>query len=114
MATINPVQISAESGLNLVLWETLTDVDTAASLSTNGTVPIISAVQVVGSFGGAAVTMQGSNDGVNWINLKDVDGSAISLTAEGGAEFSCAYRFMRPNASGGSSQDVDIYLCMRG
>ena len=35
---------------------------------------------VFGTFGGATITIQGSNDGVNWGPLNDATGTALSLT----------------------------------
>lgn len=37
--------------------------------------------QVFGTFGGASVTIQGSNDGVNWATLNDATGVALVLTS---------------------------------
>jgi hypothetical protein len=36
---------------------------------------------VFGTFGGATITCQGSNDGVNWAPLSDVTGNNLSLTS---------------------------------
>lgn len=40
-------------------------------------------VHVTGTFGGATVTMQGSNDNTNWATLNDTSGSALTFTATG-------------------------------
>lgn len=115
MATISPVDsvIRSNSGLNIVTWKTLTESDTAAAYSPNSLEPIVGCVQVIGTFGGATVILQGSNDGTNWVGLKDTSGTAISLTAAGAAEFSTAMVYIRPSASGGSSQDLDIIVSLR-
>lgn len=36
--------------------------------------------QVFGTFGGATVSVQGSNDGVNWAPLNDATGTALTLS----------------------------------
>ncbi len=114
MATITPVDQTAPSGVSVYLWETLTEADTCASVDCNGTSFIAGSVQVVGTFGGATVVLQGSNDGTNWVSLKDVSGNAISIASAGAAEFSTAMLYIRPSASGGTSQDLDIYVSLRG
>ena len=114
MATITPTPSRPVSGVEKQLWETITEADTAASVLTSGTTPAISSVQAVGTFGSATVVMQGSNDGTNWINLDDTTGTEIAFTAAGGAEFSSSYLYLRPSISGGTGQDIDVHLVMRG
>lgn len=58
-------------------------------------------VQVAGTFGGATVVIEGSNDGVNWSTLRDPQGSSLSLTSaglKGVVEMSAA---IRPRVTGG-------------
>ncbi len=40
-------------------------------------------MQITGTAGGASITLQGSNDGVNYVTLTDVQGSPISAKAPG-------------------------------
>lgn len=115
MATISHVRSQpAGNGIEKVFWETLTEADTATAVIPSATAPAIASVQVTGTFGGATVVLQGSNDGTNYFTLKDTAGSDISLTAAGGADFSVGCLQIRPSASGGSSQDVDITVIFRG
>ncbi len=37
---------------------------------------VVASVQVTGTFGGATVTILGSNDGTNYVAIKDKDGAA--------------------------------------
>lgn len=113
MATITPETNNIAPGVNTVTWETLTEADTGAAFAPGSTDPLAGSVQVIGTFGGATVILQGSNDGTNWVGLNDVAGNAISLTAAGAAEFSTAMAYIRPSASGGSSQDVDVIVSLR-
>ena len=77
MATINPVSSRPDlTAMEQVLWETLTQADTAAGYESRGREGNL---QVIGTFGGATVILQGSNDGTNWFALKDRYGAAISL-----------------------------------
>ncbi len=55
-------------------------------------------IQATGTFGGATVTWQGSNDGTNWFTCTNVAGStAASLTAAGGMQIIERPRYYRPN-----------------
>lgn len=59
-------------------------------------------VQVTGTFGaGGTVTLQGSNDGINWFTLHDPFSNLLSFTSAGLAEVTEIALFMRPNVSGG-------------
>lgn len=115
MATISPVRSKpAGNGIAKVLWETLTESDTAAADVPSSTEPVVASVQVTGTFGGATVVLQGSNDGSTYFTLKDTAGSDISFTAAGAADFSVGCLQIRPSASGGSGQDVDVTVIYRG
>lgn len=114
MAVINPTPNRVTSGVDTYTWETITESDTAAAIYPNGTDPLAASVQVTGTFGGATVVLQGSNDNANWVTLQDVEGADISFTAAGAVDFSTAMVYMRPSASGGTSQDVDVILSTRG
>ena len=115
MATISPVRSQpAGYGVEKVLWETLTENDTASAIIPSSTAPVVGSVQVTGTFGSATVVLQGSNDGSNFFTLNGTDGNAISLTAAGGADFSVGCLHIRPSASGGTGQDVDITVIFRG
>lgn len=113
MAEIDPVNSKLGPGVELVTWTTLTESDTAEGYLAGSTKPLVGALQVTGTFGGATVSLQGSNDNSNWVNLKDTAGTEIALTAAGGADFSTAFAYIRVSASGGSSQDVDSIICLR-
>ena len=114
MAEIAVVPSQPVSGVIKLTWETLTEADTCEEYLAGGTEPLICSVQVIGTFGSATVIMQGSNDLVNWVGLSDLQGDAISLTAAGAAEFSTGMLYLRASASGGTGQDLDIFVVMRG
>lgn len=114
MATITPTYDGAYDKALEVFWEALTESDTAAAWVPSGLEALIAGVQVTGTFGGATVVLEGSWDGTNYETLRSIDGAAISLTAAGYAEFATTAKVIRPSASGGSSQDVDITIIARG
>ena len=70
-------------------------------------------VQLIGTFGSATVVIQGSLDGTTWATLTDPQGDALSFTAAGLNLVAENVRYIRPSASGGSSQDIDVYLLVR-
>jgi hypothetical protein len=71
--------------------------------------------QATGSFGGATLAIQGSNDGVNWFPMTNAaGGTAIGLTAAGGAATVELPRFTRPNLTTvGVGATVAVTVCAR-
>ena len=103
------------SGCDVYTYDNLDTADTSPGVITpSGTTPIVGAIQVIGTFGGASVALQGSNDGDNWVGITDRAGTAIAITAAGGAEFSTAYLYLRPLATGGTGDDLDVFISLRG
>lgn len=94
-------------------WTGLATGDTATTHTLERTAGILGSFQAFGTWGGATVVLQGSNDGTNWVTLKD-NGTDISLTADGAFEFSTAMLYVRPSISGGSGDDVDVIVTTRG
>jgi hypothetical protein len=58
-------------------------------------------VQFVGTFGGASVSLQGSNDGENWHTLSDPFGAPITKTSASLSAVTEMTRYVRPLVSGG-------------
>lgn len=114
MATISSSKQTLEGADKTVrvLWEAMGDDD-------DGT-PIIvgerpdGSVQPVGTFGGATVTLQGSNDGVNWVSLTDEASTAVTFTATGLRMFLPRCWQVRVITAGGSGTDIDVYMVLGG
>lgn len=113
MADITPVRSSIQYNIEKIFWETLTTGDTAIYITPMGAAPICGSVQVTGTFGSGTFALQGSNDGTNWVTLKDTAGNDATLTAAGLIDFSTACAFVRPSTSGGSSDDLDVTMILR-
>ena len=113
MATINPERSQVSVNMEKIFWETLTTGDTAGYCLPQGVGSLAGSVQVTGTFGGATVVLEGSNDGTNYVTLTDITGFPISLTAAGLVDFSTACAYVRPAISGGSSDDVDVTVILR-
>lgn len=69
-------------------------------------------VQLSGDFGGGTVVIQGSNEPTptNWATLHDSAGDALSFTAAGLEVIVENTLWIRPLASSGSSQNVDVTI----
>lgn len=67
-------------------------------------------VQVTGTFGGATLSIQGSNDGSNWVNLTDPFNNAISLTGAGLRAIVELTRYIRPVLAGGAASSLTVSL----
>lgn len=113
MATITPTIVSNGSGYTVYQWEEMATGDTFVPITLNGTEPLAGFFQAKGTFGSGTVVLQGSNDGTTWVTLKSA-GTDISLTAAGGFDFSTAAMYIRPSTSGGTADDVDVLICIRG
>ena len=108
---------SSTPASGVLLWE-YNNLDTAdttpASIRANGTTTIIGSIQAVGTFGSGTVKLQGSNDGTNWADLDDTQGTAVGLAAAGAAEFSTGMVYIRPLVTGGTGDDLDVFISLRG
>jgi len=114
MATVSPVIDRTIAKIPRVIWEACATGDTINALPISEQWGLAASVQASGTFGGATVVMQHSNDGTNWFTGKDLQGDNISLTADGIAEFSLSSAYIRPAISGGSGDDVDVIVVFRG
>ena len=83
MATIIPVvnrTLQGAGSIAITTW-TLGNADTGVQVSMSDMGD--RSVQVEGTFGGATVTVQGSNDNVNWETLRDPGTIVLTYTVAG-------------------------------
>lgn len=97
-----------ENNAIAITWEELGGAETGPQASVARWVN--RSVQVKGTFGGATVVLHGSNDGVTFAALNDLEGNPISLTAAGILSIMENTRFVRPVSSGGTGSDIDVIL----
>lgn len=71
-------------------------------------------VQIEGTFGGATVLIEGSNDGVFWRTLTDPQGNPISKTSPSIEQISEITRYVRPSTTGGAGTNLTVSLIMKG
>lgn len=67
-------------------------------------------VQVTGTFNSNTLTMQGSNDGINWYTLKDINGNDVTFTAAGLKSIATPCLFIRPSDGGSTGVTLTIIL----
>jgi hypothetical protein len=65
-------------------------------------------VQMAGTFNGATVVLEGSNDGTNYVTLTDQAATALSFTSAGLRLILQPTRYIRPRVSSGSVTSVTI------
>ncbi len=113
MATITPVGEWRSPHTHRVKWSALTgSSDTALGASEVNLA--YKTVSVTGAFGSATVTIQGSNattesTATDWATLNDINGSALTFTADRMETIAENPMWIRPVASGatgGTSVDV--------
>lgn len=69
-------------------------------------------IQAEGTFAGATVTLEGSNDGVNWFTLTDDQGNPVTFTAAGLNLFIPRPWKIRPTTSGGGGSTINATLLL--
>lgn len=106
MAIIQPTTEKVNSRLLVKQWTPITENDTCEAYESAGFVD--REVQVAGTFGGATITLTGSNDGTNYVTLKDFQGSDLSFTSAGMALVADAPLYINVGISGGSSTSVTV------
>lgn len=90
-------------------WASVTEADTFAPVKLDKSINAIT-IQASGTVGGATLALHGSLDGTNYVALKDADGTAIALTAAGLASARDLVVYLKPVATGGSSQSLTVTL----
>lgn len=70
-------------------------------------------VHCFGTFSGATVTIQGSNDGTNWATLHKVDLTDLTFSAAGIAQVLENPVYIRASAASGTATDLTVSIsCM--
>lgn len=99
------------AGVVLYKWEALGNADDGAPVSVGYAADIT--VQAIGTFGGATVRLQGSNDGTNWHNMTQKGGTtALGFTAAGVHSINEMPAYIRPLTAGGTGTDVDVIVAV--
>ncbi|NDD53283.1 hypothetical protein EBZ39_05315 [bacterium] len=113
MATIALTSIDRNkiNGAILITWEALGNADDGAGYPLPFAADITA--QFIGTFGGATVKLQGSNDGVNWHPLTKRGGTAdMSFTSAALHTANENPAYIRPITSGGTGTDIDVIVAI--
>ena len=112
MATITLVSDQVAGKVYSYTWEALGDADQGEALDSPGLAD--KTITVTGIYGGATLTLKGSNDGTNYMTIHDVFGNVMSFTNTNQiAMVAQCPKFMRPETSGGSGTDLDVIVLAR-
>ena len=117
MATVSPafdfVQAQAAK-VPRVTWADIVTGDTLVSFPVAAQAAVAGAVQFGGTFGGATIGLQVSNDGTTFFDMKDLGGTVVAATAAGLFEFTTAAMYIRPVVTGGAANAIDVTVVLRG
>lgn len=112
VATVSP--IGSPDGVPRVVWAALAPGDTGVPYLVKNRYGFVGSVQISGTFGGATVALEQSNDGTTWFPAVDPLGAAISATTAEISEMSLAAAYLRPTITGGTGSAVDVIIVFRG
>lgn len=70
-------------------------------------------VQVAGTFAGATLVLEGSNDGANYFTLSNPAGAALSFTSAGLMQVNQPTAWVRPRVTLGSGASLTVTLAAR-
>lgn len=110
--TITSITDNGALDVCLVSWPAMGNADTGTAIKLGGASD--RSVQIEGTFGGATVVIQGSNDGTNYETLHDPTGTAISKTAAALVQVLELSRYIRPVTSGGTGTSVTVTMVTKG
>lgn len=117
MATVSPVfsfvQAQAQN-VPKVVWSGIVTGDTINALTVPGYNASLICAQIGGTFGGATVTLEVSNDGTNYVGAKDLTGTAVSATAAALVQVPSSALYIKPVVTGGSANSINVTLVLRG
>lgn len=114
MSTVVPVLDTAIPRIPRLIWRNASTGDTFVPFAIEQQYGLAAGVQVIGTFGGATVTLEVSNDGDNWVTAKTLEGDLATFFEMGYAELSLSAAYIRPKIEDGSSDDLTIIAVLRG
>jgi hypothetical protein len=111
MASIAPVLVQSlipqVQGNNVAVYSwTLSTGDVGLSIQGPGFAD--RSFQVTGTFGGASIIIEGSNDGSNYYTLDDPFGNALSISSAALKQVTEVAWYIRPRVSGGSGVAITV------
>lgn len=113
MADISPT-VAFAGKVPVVKWTIPLAADTPLKFTASDQWGLAGCAQITGTFAGSTVKLQMSNDGSNWVDIKDLQGTILSTTAANMFEFTCSAVYIKPVITGGAATDIIITLALRG
>ena len=114
MAVINPTinrDLTQDGSVMRVTWSAMATGDTGAPFAFSNFAD--RSIQVLGTFGGATCTIEGSNDGTNYAALSNSGGTSIALTSASIQQVLQLSQLIRPNVSGGAGASITVVMLVR-
>jgi hypothetical protein len=111
-AVVSP--IGSPDGVPRVVWSPLAPGDTGVPYLVKNRYGFVGSIQISGTFGGATIALEQSNDGTTWFPATDTLGNAISATTAEISEMSLAAAYLRPTITGGTGSAIDVIIVFRG
>ncbi|MEN6644285.1 MAG: hypothetical protein ABFE08_17740 [Armatimonadia bacterium] len=113
MPTVTP-SIVTTTGVPCVTWAGMITGDTINAFTMREQWGLAGSVQISGTFGGATVKLQHSNDGTNWFDAVDIRGTAVSATTAAIFEVTISSVYFRATVTGGSANSINMIVALRG
>jgi hypothetical protein len=114
MPLITPSLNTSIRDVPRVIWSGIASGDTFDAFTLCQQYGLAASVQITGTFSGATVTMQVSNDGTNWVTARDLSYTAVSLTATGYVELTLSAAYIRPSIASGTATGLSVIMVLRG
>lgn len=115
MTVINPTvtTVNTTGQADIVVWSNMASGDVGFPVGLSGSAD--RSVQVEGLFGvSPGLSIEGTNDDVNWRLLKDHLGNNLNFTAAGIQSIDQIVKSIRPNANGGDgTTNLTVTMLLR-
>lgn len=96
-----------------IAWAAAGDSDTFTALPMQSGFNARS-IQVEGTFGGATITIKGSNDGTNYETIRDLQGNNLTFAAAGLKGIQEVVGFIQPSTASGSGSSLTVTMLING
>lgn len=116
MATVTPSVKVTSDGVAYVTWAGIVTGDTINPFTLKDAQGTQACVQISGTFGGATVALNSSNDNTTYFAMKDrsAAGTALSATAAAIFEFQTSALYVKPVVTAGAANSINVTLVLRG
>lgn len=116
MPVISPVlsSVASPDGVPVVTWTGIAPGDTCDPYVLKGQRGLALSIQVSGTFGGATIAVQHSNDNTSYLTMSDIVGAAANTASSSIFEATTSAVYVRPLITGGTGSSVSVRMVLRG